>query len=303
MRVLVFGRTGQVARALARTKWPDGTELTALDRQAADLSHPAALPGIVREHRPNAVIIAAAYTQVDKAESEETLAMTINAEAPEAIARASAALSIPVVHISTDYVFDGEKDGCYDEADPVGPASAYGRSKLAGEIAVRQANPRHLILRTSWVYDAAGANFVRTMLRLAEARDEVRIVSDQQGRPTAAADIAAAIAIALPAVARDNRKSGTFHAAGATSATWHGFAEAIFQGLAARGLRRPRNIPITTADYPTPARRPKNSRLSSEAFTRTFGYRLRGFEAALPEILDEALGPTSKPEPMRRGVA
>lgn len=303
MRVLVFGSTGQVARALLCTKWPEGTNLIALDRQAADLSQPDNLAAIVGRHSPDAVIIAAAYTQVDRAESEEALATTVNAVAPGAIADAAGALAIPVVHISTDYVFDGEKDSFYVEADPVGPIGAYGRTKLAGEVAVREANPRHLILRTSWVYDALGTNFLRTMLRLAETRDEVRIVADQLGCPTSATDIAAAIATALPAAMGATEKFSTYHIAGASSTTWHGFAEAIFEGLEARKLRRPLNTPITTAEYPTPAKRPRNSRLSSEAFARTFGLRPRGFEAALPEILDDALGLTSRLEPMRKGGA
>ncbi len=296
MRVLVFGSTGQVARALARAEWPDATELVALDRAAADLAEPERLGAIVRRHAPDAVIIAAAYTQVDRAENEEPLATIVNAIAPGAIAEAAAALSIPVVHLSTDYVFNGEKDGYYEEDDPVAPVNAYGRTKLAGEIAVREANPRHLILRTSWIYGAEGTNFLRTMLRLAESRDEVRIVADQKGCPTAASDIASAIARALPVLLEQGAKAGTYHSAGGSATTWHGFAEAIFSGLATRGLRRPRNIPITTAEFPTPAQRPLNSRLSSEAFGRTFGLRLRGFEEALPTVLDAAVGgsPTSK---------
>src|SRR4051794_20226855 len=167
MHVLVFGSTGQVARALRRVAWPKGFQLAFLDRQGADLPRPELLGGIVREARPDAVVVAAAYTQVDTAESEEALAHTVNALAPAAVAAASAALSIPVVHISTDYVFDGEKNGAYRESDPVAPTGAYGRTKLAGEVAVRGANSNHLILRTGWVYDATGTNFLRTMLRLA----------------------------------------------------------------------------------------------------------------------------------------
>ena len=222
--------------------------------------------------------------------------------APGAIAAACAALSIPVVHLSTDYVFDGEKAEPYDENDPVAPIGAYGRSKLAGEVAVRQANPKHLILRTSWVYDSAGTNFLRTMLRLAESRDEVRVVADQVGCPTAAADIADAIARILPTALADEGTYGTYHMAGSTSTSWHGFAEAIFENLAGRGMRRPRNTPITTAEYPTPARRPKNSRLSCEAFARTFGFRLRGFEAAVPRVLDQALASMGLSATQRCGV-
>jgi dTDP-4-dehydrorhamnose reductase len=299
MRVLVFGASGQVARGLSRASWAPGTNLVQLDRAAADFSRPETLGEIVRRHRPDAVVIAAAYTQVDKAESEEPLAATVNSAAPEAIAREAAALSIPVVHISTDYVFDGEKDRPYVEDDPVAPIGAYGRTKLAGEIGVREANPQHLILRTSWVYDAQGTNFVRTMLRLAESLDEVRVVADQHGCPTAAPDIADAIARVLPVAIADKTKFGTYHMPGATGTTWNGFAEAVFANLAARGMKRPRNVAIATTEYPTPARRPMNSCLSGDAFARAFGFRLRGFEAALPAILDEALGT----EPIRKNVA
>ncbi len=289
MRVLVFGSTGQVARALARAPWPKDTTLTYLDRQSADLSRPQRLGPIVRDHAADAVIIAAAYTNVDAAESEEDLAMAVNAAAPAAIAREAATLSVPVVHFSTDYVFDGEKDEWYEETDPVGPLNAYGRSKLAGELAVRDANPRHLILRTSWVYSALGKSFLHSMLRQASSR-EVGIVVDQRGCPTAANDIAQAIAGTLPSLVNADGPWGTYHLAGGSETTWHGFAEAIFRGLAARGIPRPRNRPIATADYATPARRPKNSRLSSELFARTFGVRLPGYAASLPAILDEALG-------------
>lgn len=302
-RVLIFGSTGQVSRALARAKWPAGMTPIALDRSAADFSQPEKLGPIVRHHAPDATIIAAAFTQVDKAESEEALATRVNADAPGEIAHAAAALAIPVIHLSTDYVFDGEKDGPYVESDPVGPVGAYGRSKLAGEVAVQQANARHLILRTAWVYDAGGTNFLRTMLRLAESRDEVRVVADQHGCPTAAVDIAAAIVHALPTVLQDETKAGTYHIAGDAPTTWHGFAEAIFEGLEARGLRRPRNVPITTAEYPTPAKRPRNSRLSSDAFAGTFGFRLRGYPAALPPILDEAIGPIPESGSAKRGIA
>lgn len=293
MRVLVFGSTGQVAGALARAQWPEDTTLTYLDRQMADLSRPERLGPIVRNHAPDVVIIAAAYTNVDAAESEEDLAMAVNAAAPAAIAREAATLSMPVVHFSTDYVFDGEKGEYYEETDPVGPLNSYGRSKLAGEIAVRAANPQHLILRTSWVYSALGNSFLRSMLRQAASREEVGIVVDQRGCPTAANDIAQAIAGTLPSLVNADGAWGTYHLAGGSETTWHGFAEAIFEGLAARGIPRPRNRPVPTADYATPARRPKNSRLSSELFAQTFGVRLPGYAAALPAILEEALGAAS----------
>lgn len=293
MQVLVFGSTGQVARALARTNWPEGTTLISLDRQMADLSRPDTLGAIVRSRDPDAVIIAAAYTNVDAAEREEELATRVNAGAPEAIAREAAALAIPVVHLSTDYVFDGEKSGYYNEDDPVAPLNAYGRSKLAGEIALRAANPRHLILRTSWVYGAAGASFLHTMLQQAESQDEVHVVADQRGCPTAADDLADAIAHVLPGLLSAGGPWGTYHLAGSSEATRHAFAEAIFERLKARGYRRPLNKPTASADYPSPARRPRNGRLSSERFSKDFGLKLPGYEASLPMVVDAALAARS----------
>jgi dTDP-4-dehydrorhamnose reductase len=296
MHVLIFGSTGQLARELARAEWAAGAVLTFLGRDAADLSLPGTLGPLVEAHRPDIVIIAAAYTAVDKAEDDEALATTINAEAPAAIAEAASACSIPVVHLSTDYVFDGGKDGCYAETDTAAPINAYGRSKLAGEVAVAGANPKHLILRTSWIYSAHGVNFLRTTLRLAATRAEVSVVADQHGCPTSARDLAQAIAAACPRLLAADAPWGTYHLAGASSTTWHGFAEAIFTKLAARGRRRPRNDAIATSDYPTRAKRPLNSRLCSEGFADMFGLRLPGFETAMPHVLSEVLGAASPAE-------
>jgi dTDP-4-dehydrorhamnose reductase len=289
MRLLVFGTTGQLGRELARAAWPKDTALAFLDRQAADLARPSTLPDIVREHRPDLVVIAAAYTAVDRAESEPDLAMTVNGEAPGTIAAGAAAIGVPVVHVSTDYVFDGSKPTPYTEDDPVAPLGAYGRSKEAGERAVRAANPRHVILRTAWVYSPFGANFVRTMLRLAESREEVGVVDDQIGCPTAAGDLAAAIACLAPGLGSD-APFGTYHAAGAGETTWHGFAEEVFRGLERRDLKRPRNRAITSAEYPTPARRPANSRLDASKLRSAFGLRLASYTEALPRVLDELVG-------------
>jgi dTDP-4-dehydrorhamnose reductase len=293
MRVLIFGSTGQVAQALARTEWPRGTILASLDRRTADLSRPDELGAILRKHDPNIVIVAAAYTNVDAAEREEELATRVNAAAPEAIARQAATLSVPVVHLSTDYVFDGEKSGYYEEQDPARPVNAYGRSKLAGEIAVRAANPRHLILRTSWVYSASGANFFHTMLQQAESRDEVRVVADQRGCPTSADDLARAIVRIVPDLLKADRPWGTYHLAGGSETSRHGFAEAIFERLEARGYRRPLNKAIASADFPSSARRPRNGRLSSERFAKEFGVKLPGYEASLPAVVDAALAARS----------
>ena len=207
-RVLVFGSTGQIARELARTTWPQGTTLTLLDRAAADFADPQSLGPLVRRNRPDIVIVAAAYTNVDAAEDDEEAANLINAVAPGAIARAAAELSIPIVHLSTDYVFDGEKGAPYVETDAVNPINAYGRTKLAGEREVRAANSKHLILRSSWIYSAFERNFFRTMLRLAESRDEVSVVADQRGCPTAAHDLAAGISANSSSPRRRRRTLG-----------------------------------------------------------------------------------------------
>jgi dTDP-4-dehydrorhamnose reductase len=287
--VLIFGSTGQVARELARADWPEGTALTLLDRKAADLSRPATLRPIVKRHSPDIVIVAAAYTNVEGAEDDEETATLVNATAPGSIARAAAELSAPVISFSTDYVFDGAKDAPYEETDAVNPINAYGRSKLAGEEEMRAANPRHLILRTSWVYSQFGKNFLRSMLELAETKDEVSIVADQHGCPSAAHHLAAAVGRLLPRLVGADVKWGTYHLAGASEATWFGFAEAIFSALAARGHKRPRVKPVPTGARPRRAPRPLNSRLSSAVFAREFGVMLPGFEEAIEEILPEAL--------------
>jgi dTDP-4-dehydrorhamnose reductase len=293
LRILVFGTTGQLAREFQRQPWPAGVEPRFLDRAAVDLAHPDAAAAAVADHRPDAVVIAAAYTAVDRAESEEALATAVNAEAPGAIAAAAARIGAPVVHLSTDYVFDGTKPEPYVEDDPIAPTGAYGRSKALGEARVRDANPHHLILRTAWVYSPFGTNFVRTMLRLAASRPEVGVVADQQGCPTAASELARAIVKLLPGLRDGGTRWGTYHAAGATATSWHGFAEAIFASLASRGLTRPLNRAIATADYPTPARRPANSRLASDRLVAAFGLRLAGFEESLPGVIDELLAPAA----------
>jgi dTDP-4-dehydrorhamnose reductase len=295
-RLLIFGSTGQLGRALARADWGRGAELVFLDRKAADFSAPEGLGDIVREQRPDAVIIAAAYTAVDRAEGEEALATCINAQAPGVIATAAAERGVPVVAFSTDYVFDGTKNGRYVEDDAARPLNAYGRSKLAGEQSVREANPRHVILRTSWVYSPHGANFLRTMLRLASTRANARVVADQMGCPTSAADLAQAIARLMPLLFDRGAPYGTYHLAGRSETSWHGFAEAIFSELDRRGVARPHNDAIGTDDYPSPARRPLNSRLSSDLAAATFGISLAGFEEAVPRVLDEILVPARAEE-------
>lgn len=277
--ILVFGQTGQVATELQRQ-----AEVVALGRAAADLTDPAACADAIRAAQPRAVINAAAYTAVDKAEEEEALARTINAQAPGAMAAACADLEIPFLQISTDYVFAGGGNAPWAETDPVAPQNAYGRTKLAGEEAVRKAGGRHVVLRTSWVFSAHGANFVKTMLRLAASRDRLTIVADQVGGPTPAADIACALLQMAEGLAADpGRAGGTYHFAGGPAVSWAGFARAIFAGAGQRVAVED----IPTAQYPTPAARPLNSRLDCRAITRDFDIAPPDWQAGLTDVLKE----------------
>lgn len=286
-RVLVTGATGQVGRALAEAAWPAGLVPDITGRDRLDLADPEGAARVVASGDYALVINPAAYTAVDQAEQEEALATRVNAEGPGALARACHRVGIPIIHLSTDYVFDGRKTGPYVEDDPVGPLGAYGRSKLAGEIAVRAACPQHLILRTAWVFSAHGKNFVRTMLRLAAEKPALRVVADQHGCPTAAHDIARVLVALASALVLDGRQDGfgTYHFAGAGPTTWHGFADAIVAAQAAQTGRRPPVEPITTADFPTPAARPANSVLATDRLTAAFGLEPRPWRETLPEVL------------------
>jgi dTDP-4-dehydrorhamnose reductase len=289
--VLVTGGSGQVGRELARRVWPDGWRAEVLTRAELDLSDPAAIAAKVAERPWAAVINAAAYTAVDRAETEPVAAWAVNALAPAAFAHACRAADVPLVHVSTDYVFDGAKRGAWEVDDPVGPLGVYGASKLGGELAVRTAHPRHAVVRTAWVVSAHGANFVKTMLRVGAERPALRVVADQHGSPTSAADLAAALATVAVRMADDRQApTGVFHFANAGPTTWHGFAQAIFDRAAARGGPRPIVEAIATADYPTPARRPANSLLSTRSIEQAFGIAPRRWEAALDDILDELIG-------------
>lgn len=276
MRILVFGRTGQVATELAR-RMPGAVFL---GRDQADLSDPAACAAAILAHPADVVINAAAWTAVDRAEAEEAAATVVNGAAPAAMARACAARGVPFLHISTDYVFDGAGDAPFAPDDPTGPLGAYGRSKLAGEVGVREAGGPHLILRTSWVVAGHGANFVRTMLRLGRERASLNVVADQTGGPTPAAAIAEALIVAARAM-RDGAPGGTHHFAGAPDTTWAEFARAI---MATAGLPCTIND-IPTQAYPTPARRPQNSRLDCRSFASAFGVERPDWRAALPGII------------------
>lgn len=278
MKLLVFGKTGQVARELQRL-CPDARYL---GREEADLLTPAACAAAIAATDADAVINAAAWTAVDKAETEEDAATMVNGEAPAAMARAVAAKGIPFLHISTDYVFDGAGERPFSPDHPTGPLGAYGRSKLRGEQGVRAAGGRHLILRTSWVVSAHGANFVKTMLRLGAERDSLRVVADQIGGPTPAAAIAEALLSAASAMI-EGVAGGTHHFSGAPDTSWADFARAI---MAEAGLPcRIEDIP--SRDYPTPARRPLNSRLDCRALEEAFGIQRPDWRQGLAAIVKE----------------
>lgn len=278
MRVLVFGKTGQVALELHRLI--PGARF--LGRGEADLADPTACAAAVVASTADVVINAAAWTAVDKAETDEAAATVVNGAAPAAMARAAAAKGVPFLHISTDYVFDGAGDMPFAPDHPTAPLGAYGRSKLAGEVGVRAAGGPHLILRTSWVVSAHGTNFVKTMLRLGAERDSLRVVADQIGGPTPAAAIAKALIVAATAL-RDGAAGGTHHFAGAPDVSWADFARVI---MAKAGLAC-RIEDISSAEYPTPARRPQNSRLDCRGFTECFGVERPDWKVALDGVVRE----------------
>lgn len=277
MKLLIFGQTGQVARELQQLA--PGAEYLGRDR--ADLSDPAACAAAIHAFRPAAVINAAAWTAVDRAETEEEAATVINGAAPGAMARTSADLGIPFLHVSTDYVFDGSDNRPWRESDIPAPVNAYGRSKLAGERAVAAAGGRHVILRTSWVFSAHGANFVKTMLRLSESRSALDVVGDQIGGPTPADAIAATL-MTLTRALLDGAKGGICHYAGAPETSWAGFARETF-------VRAGRDVTVTgipTAAWPTPARRPLNSRLDCTRLRTEFGIIQPDWREGLNRVID-----------------
>jgi dTDP-4-dehydrorhamnose reductase len=291
MRILLTGKDGQIGWELQRTLAPLG-ELAAFGRDGLDLADLDALSSTVRALQPDVIVNAAAYTAVDQAQKEPALAMRLNAEAPGVLAREAARSGALLVHISTDYVFDGRKNSPYVEDDAVNPINSYGSSKLAGETAVRDAGGRHLILRTSWIYAARGKNFLRTILRLAHEREELRVVSDQIGAPTWSRLVAEAIAhLVVLTRAQHAGVPGTYHLTTGGETSWHGFAqEAITQATELTGFKaRVRTItPIPSSEYPLPAQRPLNSRLSNVRLETAFALRLPDWQTALRLCLEEA---------------
>ena len=291
--ILVTGGTGQLATSLVRL---GGPRIRRVGRPEFDFDRPATIATGFAAIRPAAVVNAAAWTAVDAAETAPDGAARANRDGPEQLARLCAEAGIPLIHVSTDYVFDGDKGEPYVETDPTSPTGVYGRTKAEGEQAVLAANPRTIVLRTSWVYSATGKNFVRTMINAAEKNPTLRVVGDQHGAPTASDDLAEAILRILARVERDGWQdghAGIYHAAGAGETTWHGLAVAALEAAGTHGRAMPEVIAIRTADWPTPARRPVDSRLDCDKLDRVFGVRLPPWRESLIRTVDELLAPPS----------
>ncbi|BBD97387.1 dTDP-4-dehydrorhamnose reductase [Sphingobium amiense] len=293
MRMAVTGLHGQVVQSLIeRANNITDVSIVPLGRPELDLQDTGTIDPALKSARPDVIVSAAAYTAVDRAESEQDVAMTVNGVAPGLLAATAKELGVPLIHISTDYVFDGFKDEPYREEDAVNPLGVYGLSKLAGEHAVRQATANHIILRTAWVYSPFGANFVKTMLRLAGDREELNVVGDQLGAPTNALDIAdAVIGVARQMLARpdDMQKRGTFHLSGTGYTDWAHFAETIFEISATLGGPQAKINRIATSEYPTPARRPANSRLDNDKLRRNFSIVTPEWRESLPRVVQRLL--------------
>jgi dTDP-4-dehydrorhamnose reductase len=287
MRLLVTGGSGQLAQNLSSRRG-QGYDVILAGRPEVDIADPAALKKLIAAVRPDVVVSAAAYTAVDKAEGEPQEARRINATAAAHVARACDAAGVPVIHISTDYVFDGLKATPYVETDATNPLSAYGRSKLEGEELISANAARHVILRTSWLFSPFGHNFLKTILQLARTRDEIRVVRDQVGAPTYADHVASAIIRIAPAIANDKSGalSGIYHLTAAGEAPWSSFAQAICEHERKAGLAAAHIVPIPSAEYPLPAKRPANSRLACNKFESAFGFSLPHWTLGLEECLD-----------------
>ncbi|AYM60308.1 dTDP-4-dehydrorhamnose reductase [Agrobacterium fabrum] len=297
MRLAVTGKNGQVVSALQALASAE-LEIVALGRPELDLAQPETVLKALREVKPDAVVSAAAYTAVDKAESEPDIAFVVNRDGARAVAQAASDLGIPLIHLSTDYVFDGAKDTAYVESDPIGPTSVYGRSKLEGERAVSEATDNYVVLRTAWVYSEYGNNFVKTMLRLSENRDEINVVADQFGCPTSANDIAAAVVTIARKLVEDSSAPlrGVFHLSGTGETNWANFAKQIFAFSAETDGKSIVVNDITTAQYPTPARRPANSRLDCSKLEEVYGIKLPSWQTSTRAVVT-ALAQSKKETP------
>lgn len=293
MKILLFGKDGQVGWELQRALAPLG-ELIACGRQEVDLEDMDPLRQLVRRTQPDVIVNAAAYTAVDKAESEPQKASYINAATVGLFAEEASRLNAWLVHYSTDYVFDGKKEASYEEDDPACPLSIYGKTKLEGEELIRGRHPKHLIFRTSWVYAARGRNFAKTMLRLAKERDEMKVIADQHGAPTSAELIADVTALALYRIGHETdfaALAGTYHLTASGDTTWHGYAQYVLELAQAKGTTLkagPEAVkPIATEDYPLPAARPKNSRLNTDKLTSTFNLQLPDWRYHVQRLMEE----------------
>lgn len=283
-KILIIGRRGQVGWELRRTLAPLG-EITAVDHPDVDLSNPESLRPLVRRIAPDLLVNAAAYTAVDKAEDEVDLVRRINADAPRVLAEEAARLGARMVHFSTDYVYDGRKEGRWTETDATNPLSVYGATKLEADLAIRAAGVQHLIFRLQWVWGTRGGNFVRTMLRLARERKEIKVVDDQVGAPTWSRHIAQTVALA---VARWEAQSGVYHLAAGGETSWHGFAQAIFEDDPRREEQILEDlVPIPTSAFPAKAVRPMNSRLDQSKLLSDFGLRLPDWRSALRDSFED----------------
>lgn len=288
-RYLVTGREGQVVQSLIeRSAGRDDITLVAVGRPDLDLARPETLAAVLDDVKPDLIVSAAAYTAVDQAETDEAMAMAVNAAGPAELARLAALRSIPIVHLSTDYVFDGSKAGAYAESNPVSPLGAYGRTKLEGERRIQDATDNFAILRTAWVHSPYGKNFAKTMLRMAQMRDSLTVVDDQVGNPTSALDIADAIlTVADNLLARnDPALRGIFHMTGMGEASWAGFAREIFAVSSAKGGPSADVVSIPTSAYPTPAKRPANSSLDCAKLEHTHGVRLPDWRQSTRNIIE-----------------
>ena len=283
MKVLIVGKSGQLGREFARLSWR--SDMVQLDRAACDLTDLGSVRRAVVDARAQIVVNAAAYTAVDRAEHEPDLAMRINSDAPAAMARACADTGAALIHVSTDYVFDGRKNGAYREDDATAPLSIYGQTKLAGERGIRENLQQHIILRTSWVFSSFGTNFVKTMLRLGSERGSVRVVNDQIGAPTAAADVARAIRTIVEAAEDECARWGTFHFSSAEPVSWYDFACVIFS--LSPDLAHVKAEPISTAQFGAPARRPANSALDCRHIRAAFGIKQPSWRVSLANTLAE----------------
>lgn len=288
IHILITGGAGQVGLELQAADWPSGVILHAPTRAELDLCDPASVKAAFAATPFAAVINSGAHTAVDKAETEVAAAFAANAMGPAVLADATREAGVPLIQVSTDYVFDGSKDGLYDEEDPVGPLGVYGASKLAGELAVRNGNPRSVVLRTAWVLSVHRANFLKTMLRLAADRPTLRVVEDQYGCPTSARDIAVTLkTITLRMIADPDAPTGVYHFVSAGETTWAGLAREVFSLNAAKGGPTASVEGIPSSAYPTPARRPSNSRLSTEKLKRDYGVTPRDWRSAVSDIVAE----------------